>query len=93
MLQAIYQTFFFFFWGVCINEKQKQNKTKHGSLGVGWGTYNADVDFVAGWEWGVTGYGHRMLQGEILHYVQAPQLLAHTLHSQALDTKKKWNES
>lgn len=25
-----------------------------------------------------------MLQGEILHYVQAPQLLTHILHSQAL---------
>lgn len=30
-----------------------------------------------------------MLQGEILHYVQAPQLLTHILHSQALDTKEE----
>lgn len=30
-----------------------------------------------------------MLQGEILHYVQAPQLLAYILHRRALDAKKK----
>lgn len=32
-----------------------------------------------------------MLQGEILHYVQTPQLLAHVLNSQALDALKEIN--
>lgn len=32
-----------------------------------------------------------MLQGEILHYVQTPQLLAHILNSQALDALKETN--
>lgn len=32
-----------------------------------------------------------MLQGEILHYVQTPQLLAHVLNSHALDALKETN--
>lgn len=30
-----------------------------------------------------------MLQGEILHHVQTPQLLAHVLDGQALDARKE----
>lgn len=61
-------------------------------------TYDADVDFIAGGERGVAGYGHGMLQGEILHYVQTPQLLAHVFNGGALDAseemsiKQPWRE-
>lgn len=51
---------------------------------VGGGTHNADVDLVTRRERRVTGYGHRMLQGKILHYMQTPQLLADSFHSRAL---------
>lgn len=43
------------------------------------------MDLVAGREGRVTGYGHRMLQGEILHHVQVSQLFTHLLNGQALD--------
>lgn len=42
------------------------------------------MDLIVGRERRVTGYGHWMLQGEIFHYVQSPQLLADALHCQAL---------
>ena len=59
---------------------------------VGRGTYDADVDLVAGGEGGVTGDGDGMLQGQVLHHVQVPQLLAHVLHGQTLgDTAEKRN--
>ena len=55
---------------------------------IQWTTHDADVDLVAGRGRRLTGHGHRVLQGQVLHHVQVPELLTHLLHRQALDTEQ-----